>query len=601
MKAMIKDVIKSLGVVFGDIGTSPIYTFSVAFTLAAATPANILGISSLIIWTLILLVTVQYAWLAMSIGDKGEGGTIVLKEFLVPLLRSSSHVSFVTLLSFLGISFFIGDGVITPAISVLSAVEGLELITVFRGLPREFFIIIACFISIILFVFQKRGTERMSAMFGPIMLVWFLFLGISGFLFILQYPIILKAINPWYAFYFLTHNGLVGFLLLSKVILCATGGEALYADMGHLGRKPIIYAWHIAFTALCLTYLGQGAFLLSNPAAGNIFYEMILHQFNFLYVPLLLLSIIATVIASQAMISGIFSIVYQGIMTHILPRLSVEYTSMKFRSSIYIPFINWSLLTLVLCAIIKFKYAHNLANAYGLAASGTMTITAVLLVWIFYIKKDHLKLAVSLIVTAVNFLYLASNMFKIPYGGYWSLLVASIPLTLILIYTGGQRKLYKSLQPLPLRFFLEEYNTILPTINPIKGQAVFFVKSIKHIPTYMDYTMFVNNIIYEENIVVAVTIQEKAFGVTGKFIEDLAPRLRIFEIKAGYMEILNLEKILNSTDIQPKVIFYGVEDIITKNIVWKIFTVIKKLTPSFVQFYKLPADKLHGVTVRVEI
>lgn len=601
MKPIIKDVVKSLGVVFGDIGTSPIYTFSVAFTLAAATTPNILGISSLIIWTLILLVTVQYAWLAMSIGDKGEGGTIVLKEFLVPLLRSSSHITFVTFLTFLGISFFIGDGVITPAISVLSAVEGLELITLFQGLPRAFFILIACIITIVLFIFQKRGTEQVSAMFGPIMLLWFIFLGISGLLLVIQHPIILKAINPVHAFYFLTHNGFLGFLLLSKVILCATGGEALYADMGHLGRRPIIYAWHIAFVCLCLTYLGQGAFLLTHPHAHNIFYEMILSQFSYFYVPLLLLSIVATIIASQAMISGIFSIVYQGIMTYILPRLQVEYTSMKFRSSIYIPFINWSLLSLVLLAIVKFKYSHNLANAYGLAASGTMTITAILLVWIFYIKQDFLKLAASCSVLCVNMLYLASNTYKIPYGGYWSLLIASIPFSIILIYTSGQRKLYKSLKPLSLNLFLEKYNQVLPTINVIKGQAVFFVKSIKHMPTYIDYTMFVNNIIYEENIIVAVTIQEKAFGVTGKFTENLAPRLRVFEIKAGYMEILNLEKILNSTDIQPKVIFYGVEDIITKNIFWKIFTVIKKLTPSFVQFYKLPADKLHGVTVRVEI
>lgn len=601
MKAFTKDIIKSLGVVFGDIGTSPIYTFSVAFSLATASTLNILGISSLIIWTLILLVTIQYAWLAMSLGDKGEGGTIVLKEILVPLLNTPYKVSFVTFLSFLGISFFIGDGVITPAISVLSAVEGLELISYFNNFKREFFIVIACIITVLLFLYQKKGTEKVSSTFGPIMLVWFLFLAISGVTSIVKHPEILKAINPWYAFNFLIHNGFVGFLLLSKVILCATGGEALYADMGHLGRRPIIYAWYIAFTSLCLIYLGQGAFLLENPHAQNIFYEMILYQFNWFYIPLLLLSIMATVIASQAMISGIFSIVYQGITTHIMPRLQVEYTSIKMRSQIYIPFINWFLMSLVLFAILKFKYSHNLANAYGLAASGTMTITAFLLCWIFYLKKNYLKLALSILIACVNIVFLAANTYKIPHGGYWSLIIASIPLMLIIIYTYGQKKLYKSLKPLTLNCFVEKYNLLHSRIHAIKGQAVFFTKKIGCIPTYISHTIFVNNIIYEDNILVCVITQDKPFGLIASFKENLAPNLRVFEVKAGYLEIVNLEKILNNASIHPKVIFYGVEDIITKNLIWKIFNVIKKLTPSFVQFYKLPAYKLHGVTVRVEM
>lgn len=601
MKTFTKDVIRSLGVVFGDIGTSPIYTFSVAFALTTASTANILGISSLIIWTLILLVTVQYAWLAMSLGDKGEGGTIVLKEILVPMLNTRAKITFVTFLSFLGISFFIGDGVITPAISVLSAVEGLELISFFHNLRREFFIIIACLITILLFIYQKKGTEKVSSTFGPVMLVWFLFLALSGFLSIIKHPEILKSINPWYAFNFLYNNGFLGFLLLSKVILCATGGEALYADMGHLGRKPIIYAWYIAFTSLCFIYLGQGAFLLENPTAQNIFYEMILYQFNWFYIPLLLLSIMATVIASQAMISGIFSIVYQGITTYIMPRLHVEYTSIKMRSQIYIPFINWFLMSLVLFAIFKFKHSHNLANAYGLAASGTMTITAFLLCWIFYLKKNYLKLAISIFIAFVNIIFLGANTYKIPYGGYWSLIIASIPLILIIIYTLGQKRLYRSLKPLSLISFVEKYNIIHNRIHAIKGQAIFFTKKIGCIPTYISHTIFVNNIIYEDNILVCVITQEKPFGLVGAFKEDLAPNLRVFEVKAGYLEIVNLEKILNNASIHPKVIFYGVEDIITKNIMWKIFNVIKKLTPSFVQFYKLPTYKLHGVTVRVEM
>lgn len=598
----LKDIIKSIGIVFGDIGTSPIYTLTVTFALIPATQENVFGVLSLIVWTLILLVSVQYAWLAMSLSAKGEGGTIVLREIITPLLKSNKLANFVKFLTFLGISFFIGDGVITPAISVLSAVEGLELIPQLVGiLSQKIIIFISCIVAIILFVFQKRGTEGISMAFGPIMLIWFSFLTVSGLLYIVQYPFIITAVSPIYAIAFLFKNKITGFLLLSKVILCATGGEALYADMGHLGRKPIVSAWILVFITLVIVYLGQGAFLLENPLSQNIFYEMIFKQFSAIYILLLILSIMATVIASQAMISGIFSIVYQAITTRIIPRLHVEYTSRVLRSQIYIPFINWFLMTLVLAAIIKFKYSYFIANAYGLAASGTMTITAILITWIFALKKDYLKSLIGVFITFVNFMFLISNTYKIPYGGYWSLIIASLPLSLILIYTYGQRKLYKSLKPLKLDYFLEKYNLIKQKINPIKGQAIFLTKDLERIPTYIAHTMFTNNIIYTENILVSVTTQEGPFGIDGKFGPDLAQGLKVFQIKVGYMEILNLEKMLTSYDIYPKVIFYGIETIAAKNIIWKIYKLIKRNTPSFVDFYKLPKNKLHGVSVSIEI
>jgi len=597
----IRNITKSLGIVFGDIGTSPIYTLTAAFMLIPITPTNVIGILSLIIWTLILLVTVQYAWLAMSLGSKGEGGTIVLKELLIPLLTSRFLVGIASILAFLGISFFIGDGVITPAISILSAVEGLSLIPHIPELPQELFIIIACLIAIGLFFLQKRGTERIAVAFGPLMLLWFFALGFSGLLLVCTQPSILKALNPWYGIHFMFSNGVIGFLVLSKIILCATGAEALYADMGHLGRKPIVHAWMLVFVCLVLVYMGQGVFILQNPQAKNIFYEMIRSQSTLLYVPFLLLSILATVIASQAMISGIFSIVYQGIMTRIIPRFHIEYTSTTVMSQIYIPSVNWFLMTFVLMAIINFKYAINLANAYGLAASGTMTITALLLAWIFFIKKEKLKAPIALLIVGVNVLFFASNMQKIVYGGYWSLLTASVPLVLILIYTAGQRKLYRSLRPLGLPEFLKEYTTFTPRLNHIGGTAVFLSRSVSTIPTYVAYTMFTNNIIYQDNIIVTVAIQDKAYGVIGEFKKELAPGLRHFEICSGYKEIINIEKLLTDAGISPKVIFYGMEDITSKNIIWKIFTLLKKLTPSFVQFYKLPSYKLHGVIVRVRM
>src|SRR3989338_901394 len=228
--------IKSLGIVFGDIGTSPIYTVTVIFIFARPTVNNIIGVLSLIVWTLVTLVMIEYAWLAMSLGKKGEGGTIVLRELLVPYLKSGRKAGFVTLLSFIGISLLIGDGVITPAISILSAVEGILLIPGFESIGNNVLIIIAGAISIILFSFQQRGTEKVAGIFGPVMLVWFLVLTISGVLSIIQVPSVVKAVNPYYAINFMAHNGIAGFFVLSEVILCATGGEALYADMGHLGR-----------------------------------------------------------------------------------------------------------------------------------------------------------------------------------------------------------------------------------------------------------------------------------------------------------------------------------------------------------------------------
>ncbi len=599
----LKDVIKSLGIVFGDIGTSPIYTLSAIFALLPVTISNVMGILSLIIWTLTLLVSFQYAWLAMSLGSHGdgEGGTLVLKRMLIPLIKSKKVNLFFTSLAFLGISFFIGDGTITPAISILSAVEGLKLIPFLQGLNQNVVIAVAIFITFLLFFVQKRGVEKISLAFGPIMVVWFTFLSISGLLFIVKYPYIFACINPYYAISFLKSSGFIGILLLSKVILCATGAEALYADMGHLGRKPIIKAWIIVFVAMCLIYLGQGVFLIENPKAQNVFYEMAFNQFSMIYIPILILSVTATAIASQAMISGLFSVIYQGITTNIFPRLYVEYTSQKMASQIYIPCVNWFLLFFVILTMMNFQTSQNLANAYGLAVSSSMTITSILLATVFILKRNALKIIISTFLVFVNFLFLFSNMFKISSGGYWSLITASIPLFFIIVYTLGQKKLYRSLRQMPLDLFVEKFEILSPKIPHINGTAVFLSKTVDPMPAYMTYTIFTNNILYEDNIVVTVETQKTPFGVTALFKKDLAPGLRVFEIKVGYLEILNLEKVFNAADIHPKVIFYGLEDISTRNLFWYVYMLIKKLTSSFVQFYKLPTNKLHGVVVRVEL
>ncbi|MCL5062824.1 MAG: KUP/HAK/KT family potassium transporter [Nitrospirae bacterium] len=597
----IKGIIKSLGLVFGDIGTSPIYTLTVIFLLTKPTQAHVMGVLSLIVWTLMILVTVEYAWLAMSLGKKGEGGTIVLKELLVPLLKSGRQVAFVTLLSFVGISLLIGDGVITPAISILSAVEGSLLIPGFEKTGQGALIFIAGVIAITLFAFQRKGTEKVAGAFGPLMVLWFLSLAISGIVSILQVPSVINAVNPYYAIKFLEENGIAGFFVLSEVILCATGGEALYADMGHLGRKPIIRAWYFVFVALLLNYLGQGAFVIQHPETKNVLFGMIFHQAQILYVPFLILSIIATAIASQAMISGMFSIVYQGIMTHVMPLFKVDYTSTELRSQIYIGSVNWFLLFAVLFIMFEFRESNRLAAAYGLAVTGTMALTGIMMTWIFYLKNKAFHAAVSLLVTFVDIAYLLSNTYKIPHGGYWSIIIAAIPFSIIMIYTSGQKRLYRSLKPMSRDDFLKRYEILHKTTNKIGGTALFFARGVERIPPYIVHTMFTNNILYDDNIIVSIIRRDDPFGVVGYFKEEPADGLRVFEIQMGYMEVIDVEEILREAGIREKAIFYGLEDIVTRNFIWKIFSMIKRLTPAFVQFYKLPPNKLHGVITRVEM
>lgn len=597
----VKGIIRSLGLVFGDIGTSPIYTLTVIFLLTRPTEANVIGVLSLIVWTLIILVTVEYAWLAMSLSKKGEGGTIVLREILLPMLKSGRKVAFITLLSFIGISLLVGDGVITPAISILSAVEGMLLIPGLEKTSRETLILIAALIAIALFAVQRKGTEKVAGAFGPLMVVWFSSLAISGVVALTEVPSIVRAVNPYYAFTFLSENGIAGFFVLSEVILCATGGEALYADMGHLGRAPIIRAWVFVFAALLLNYFGQGAFLLQHPEAKNVLFEMVFYQAQFLYIPFLMLSITATIIASQAMISGMFSIFYQAIMTHIMPLFKVDYTSTELRSQIYIGFVNWFLLIAVLFIMVEFRESHNLAAAYGLAVTVDMTITGILITMIFFLRKNRLKLAVALLVVAVDATFLLSNTYKIPHGGYWSLIIAAVPFSIIMIYTRGQRRLYRSLQPMSLETFLETYRERYRHEATIKGTALFFARDVNRIPPYIVQTMFANRIVYTDNIIVSIVRRDDPFGATGFFKACYAEGLRSFEIQLGYMEVVDIEEILKEAGIEETVIFYGLEDISTRNIIWKLFALIKKITPSYVQFHKLPSYKLHGVITRVEM
>ncbi len=597
----ISGIVKALGLVFGDIGTSPIYTVTVIFLLLKPTYDNILGVASLIIWTLVVLVFLQYDFLAMTLSRRGEGGTIVLREILVSLLKTKKRKTVITVLSFLAVSLLMGDGVITPAISILSAVEGSALIPGLENISKASIVLVSALIAVILFSYQRKGTEKVAFSFGPIMVVWFSSIALFGMMSIVKSPQVLTAINPWHGIRFLAENGWQGYFVLGEIILCATGGEALYADMGHLGSAPIRKSWTGVFVCLSINYLGQAAFLMTHPGSKNVLFEMVFHQARQLYVPFLVTSIAATVIASQAMISGMFSIVYQGITTRIMPIFKVDYTSVERKSQIYIPSVNWFLLFAVLFIMVEFTESSRLAAAYGLAVTGTMTFTGIMMTWIFHLSKKPLLMVLSIFVTAVDVCFLGANLHKIPFGGYWSLILASIPFVMILLYTEGQKKLYKRMHFMPIEEFVRKFNMVHGTSAVIKGTALFLIKDAKEVPPYIVQTMFYHGIIYEQNILLSILKRDDPFGVTGFFREDITKGLRVFEIQMGYMEVIDVEELLKDAGIEERTVLYGLEDIASRNLMWKTFSLIKRITPTFIQFYNFPYKKLHGVITKVDL
>lgn len=594
-------VIKALGVVYGDIGTSPIYTLAVIFLIVPPTVESIFGILSFIFWSLVVLVTIQYAWLATSLSEKGEGGTVVLVQILTPYLKNTKMVAIVSMLGFLGLSLMIGDGVITPAISILSAVEGILLIPHYEETPRIYLLLIASIIAFGLFIVQKKGIEKVASAFGPIMVIWFLSLGSVGLWYIWQESSIIEAIHPMYAINFAIAHPFITFILLADIILATTGGEALYADMGHLGRLPILKGWLFAFIALVLSYYGQGAFLLTHPeSTGSPLFEMMQEFTPQLYIPFLILTIIATVIASQAMISGIFSVLYQAMTTRIFPHFRVEYTSHELRSQIYVSSVNWFLFTCVIIMLFVFQESAQLAAAYGLAVSGAMSITGVLMTIIFAYKKAWIKMVFAIISGCTSSLFFVSCLLKIPHGGFWSLLIASVPLGLIILYTEGQKRLYSSFLSVDKEAFLSEYKAHYFKESHIEGTALFFARKKENIPAYIPKTMFQNGIMYEHNIIVKMKPTSEPLGIKCEF-SNLALGLDLLVIFVGYMEIFNMETILRNQGINERTIFYGDEEIVSGSIWWKLYAFIKDMSPSFVSFYNFPNEKLIGVSRRAEI
>jgi KUP system potassium uptake protein len=502
----------AIGVVYGDIGTSPLYALKEVLLPAHGVPMtsdNVIGVVSLIIWTLSFIVSLKYVALILRADNNGEGGNMAMLALALNALGKNSRLyPYVVVVGLIGAALFYGDGVITPAISVLSAVEGLEVATPFF---KPYIIPIVILIIISLYAIQQQGTASIGKFFGPVMVLWFIVLGTLGvYNLVIGDTSILSAINPLYAFSFIRNNGFIAFVALGAVTLAVTGGEALYADMGHFGRKPIRLAWYLlVFPALGLCYLGQGALILKNPEAiDNVFFLM---SPNWGVFPLVLLSTVATVVASQATISGCFSLTKQAIQLGFLPRMKIVHTSTKEAGQIYIPVVNWLQCILVLAVVVGFGRSTALAAAYGIAVTGCMAVVTVMT---FFVTRYQWKLPVWLclmsasIFLAVDVVLLSANMLKFSEGGWFPIVLAAFIFILMYTWYRGRVAIRNSTeeQMIPLKGFIESIFIAPPA--QVEGTAVFLNAKAGIVPRALMHNLLHNKVIHARNVFLSVRTLE---------------------------------------------------------------------------------------------
>lgn len=522
----------AIGVVFGDIGTSPLYTLRECFKSGTGITLdvnNILGILSLICWSITLVVSIKYVCFVMRADNHGEGGILSLMN-LANLVAPRQAKNTLLFLGLFGASMFYGDGMITPAISVLSAVEGMEILS--PHLAQ--YVLPVCFtILLLLFWIQKHGTARVGALFGPVMSVWFMGIALLGIVHIVANPVVLKALNPFYAGLFFYRNPAVSFIIFGSVFLALTGGEALYADMGHFGKKPIGYAWFLCvFPCLALNYLGQGALILDNPKAlENPFYSL---APSWALLPLVIMATIATVIASQAVISGAFSMTKQAVNLGYLPHLNIVHTSEKQIGQIYLPFINWSLFIAVSALLFIFKSSDNLASAYGMAVVMTMLITTLLIAFVmrYKWKWQAWKITIFLLTFGVlDSLFLAANSLKFIDGGWIPLVFGSLIFFIMTTWKKGRSLLKQSLsiQNLGIHDFIPAL-VADPMINRVNGTAVFLSRLEDKTPIAFMHNLKHNKVVHETVIFLSIITEEIPF-VT---IED---KLKVQNLGGGFYQI----------------------------------------------------------------
>jgi KUP system potassium uptake protein len=502
----------AVGIVYGDIGTSPLYTLRAIFDhehgLPLTTP-NILGIVSLIFWSLTVIVSLKYVTLVLRADNNGEGGIMALMALATTSVTKHSGWHFPLLvIGVLGATMFYGDSVITPAISVLGAIEGLEVAA--PGMTH-YVVPITIAVLVLLYSVQRHGTAGIGRFFGPIMLVWFVTLAVMGVINILEAPVILQALNPWHALRFMLENKMLAFVALGAVVLAITGAEALYADMGHFGRKPIRMAWFlIAFPALALNYLGQGGLLIMQPGAvDNPFF----HQLGSWSVyPLVMLSTMAAVIASQATISGTYSMTKQAIALGLLPRMRILHTSESEIGQIYIPVVNWVQLAVVLIAVVEFGSSDDLAGAYGIAVTATMMATTILT---FFVTRYRWHLPLAVCVGATGFFFLidimlfSSTTLKLFHGGWFPLALGTILLTLMLTWKRGRELVFENLErhAIPLEAFMESLFVAPPVRVP--GTAIFLRGESDGVPHALLHNLLHNKVLHERVVFLTIHIREE--------------------------------------------------------------------------------------------
>jgi KUP system potassium uptake protein len=514
-------IIGTIGVVYGDIGTSVLYAVKEVFGHGHLpfTVENVYGILSMFFWTLTVIVSIKYVVLVLRADNEGEGGLVAMLALASRAVADKPRLRNVLLLvGIFGTSLFYGDGVITPAISVLSAVEGLEVVSPHF---KHYVLPITLVVLFCLFVVQKRGTAGIGKFFGPITLAWFLAIAVLGVSQIIHHPEILKALNPWFALKFMWDNPGTSFILLGATVLCVTGAEALYADLGHFGKRPIRVAWFtVVMPALTLNYFGQGALLLENPeAVKNPFFMM---APEWALVPLVLLATAATVIASQALITGAFSVTRQVIQLGYLPRLNIEHTSVRTAGQIYIPLVNWGLFVAIVLAVVMFRSSSSLAAAYGIAVTTDMLITTVLT---FFVIRYAWKLPLALCIAStavffvVDFLFFASNLLKLFEGGWFPLVIGGFVFTLMITWKEGRRLMgeVQRADAIELKAFLDSVFESPPA--RVEGTAVFLTAEPGVVPNALLHNLKHNKVLHEQNMFVTVRNHEVPWIPMDKRIE----------------------------------------------------------------------------------
>ena len=614
---LLKLTVGALGVVFGDLGTSPLYALRVCFSGThglAVTDQNIYGILSLIFWSLIIVISIKYLLLILRADNNGEGGILALMALVLPKKKNRKYVVILAMGLF-GAALLYGDGMITPAISVLSAIEGLQIATPFF---EPFIIPITIVILFILFYFQKKGTTSVGMIFGPLILVWFISIALLGVNSIVKDTSVLNALNPYYAFHFFQLNGLSGLVILGAVFLALTGAEALYADLGHFGKKPIRLGWfYVALPCLILNYFGQGALLLVNHNyITNPFYYLAPHWALY---PVVILATVATVIASQAVISGAFSLSYQAIQLGFMARFKIVHTSSDERGQIYIPQLNWVLFLATVWLVGSFKTSDNLAAAYGVAVSTTMVITTLLaFVAMRNLWKWKLSVAISVAVffLIIDLSFFAANIVKVPEGGWFPLAVAGCIYFMMTTWHRGKRMMSIRINKITDRLekFITYYQTEAEHI--VSGTAIYLTSNPYGTPPALFYNLKHNKILHEHIIILSIESDQASHVDLLKkaSITKLDKYITLIIIHYGYMDSTDIPdalQLLNQTktsiDLENAIYFLGRESIVvTKHTGMSpfretVFEYLGRNSARITSYFNLPYNKVFEIGSRIKL